>query len=128
MLARPSARRTLRPVHSLTAVAFAEGGNAGTLLAKRLVMPASRETDPQHGGSQTHDPEGAGSRRCGLEQRRPLWHAAGRLRSPDSRGPAAGSGSSDALEQWMPGWTERNRAGRSRFEGLLLASRGMMLR
>src|SRR5437773_1852067 len=38
------ARRTLRQAEFLTEIAFAQGGKAGAQLAKRLGMPASRET------------------------------------------------------------------------------------
>lgn len=38
------ARRTLRQAEFLTEIAFAQGGKAGAQLAKRLVMPTSRDT------------------------------------------------------------------------------------
>jgi transposase len=44
MLTRPYARRTLRQADVLKEVAFAEGGKAGALLAKRLAMSVSRDT------------------------------------------------------------------------------------
>jgi transposase len=44
LLTRAYARRTLRQAESLTEIAFAQGGKAGAQLAKRLVMPTSRDT------------------------------------------------------------------------------------
>ena len=44
LFTRTYARRTLRQAESLTEIAFAQGGKAGAKLAKRLGMPASRET------------------------------------------------------------------------------------
>src|SRR5450755_3862823 len=44
MLTRPYARRTLRQADALKEVAFAEGGKAGALLARRLAMSVSRDT------------------------------------------------------------------------------------
>ncbi len=44
MLTLPYARRTQRQADALKAIAFAEGGKAGTLQAKRLAMSASRDT------------------------------------------------------------------------------------
>jgi transposase len=38
------ARRTLRQAEALTEIAFAQGGKAGSQLAKRLAMPTSRDT------------------------------------------------------------------------------------
>jgi hypothetical protein len=43
-LARAYGRRTLRRDDALKTVAFALGGKAGALLAKRLAMSASRDT------------------------------------------------------------------------------------
>lgn len=44
LLTRAYARRTLRQAEALVEIAFAQGGKAGAQLAKRLVMPASRDT------------------------------------------------------------------------------------
>jgi transposase len=43
-LTRVYARRTLRQAEALVEIAFAQGGKAGALLAKRLAMPTSRDT------------------------------------------------------------------------------------
>ncbi len=97
LLTRAYARRTLRQAEALTEIAFAQGGKAGAQLAKRLAMPAGRDTrlaaHPRLCAPEAQDPAGAGTRRFRLEKRRPLRHAAGRFASPLSgRGPA-GSGS-----------------------------------
>src|SRR5207247_3817419 len=78
MLTHAYARRTLRQAEALTEIAFAQGGKAGAKLARRLAMPASRDTrlavHVQLHTSEVQDPARARPGQFRLEKRRSLWH------------------------------------------------------
>lgn len=104
-IAPASARRTTRLECIIHHLGLALGGRAGASLARRLVLPVSKDTllraIRRHYRPPSDAPGGSGNRRLGVEARASLWHhhlrsgAAPDHRSPSRSGKRDGRGVAD---------------------------------